>query len=147
MRLRVILFILAVLLAARCQPPHEQAAADVPAPLAADTLVGAWTGEWMAPLDGGAEGAVELILSRVPGRNGVLGQFTFVSGGMSRTLRYEGSIDNGTLRFPLVGAGRIVLQPQRPVPPGSAARLSGEWMDERGALPASQGVLQLSRAR
>jgi hypothetical protein len=40
----------------------------VPAPLViTDTLFGTWNGQWTTP-DRGVEGPVELILSRVPGR-------------------------------------------------------------------------------
>jgi hypothetical protein len=76
----------------------------------------------------------------------VLGQFTFVTGAISRTLRYEGRIEDGTVRFPLVGGGRMVLDSPRAVRPGAAAALEGEWVDTRGALPGRTGTLALDRA-
>lgn len=110
-----------------------------------ETLVGTWTGRWHAA--GGAGGSVGLVLGRVPGRDTVVGQFTFVTGAVSRTVRYEGRLEDGAVRFPLVDDGRIVLeaeqQTQRPV---TADRLSGSWVERRGALPAHEGTLELERA-
>jgi hypothetical protein len=83
----------------------------------------------------------------VPGRDAVLGHFTFITGGLSRTLRYEGRIEDGAVRFPLVGDGRIVLEPRRPVPTSKASALEGEWVDARGALPGATGHLALDRVR
>jgi hypothetical protein len=88
---------------------------------------------------------VELVLARAPGRDAVVGQFTFLSGGTSRTLRYEGQVEDGILKFELVGDGRIVLEPRTAVTPGAAATLHGDWVDARGALPAPRGTLDLSR--
>jgi len=66
---------------------------------------------------------------------------------MSRTLRYEGQLENGAVRFPLVDDGRIVLEAAG----GSdrtltADRLSGTWVEHRGALPAPRGTIELERA-
>lgn len=108
------------------------------------TLVGAGNGSWSGAT-GPGNGTVELVLARVPGRDTVLGQFTFVTGGTSRTLRYEGRLQDGRLQFPLVGEGRIVLEPKETVRPSSAATLQGEWVDARGALPAPSGTLRLTR--
>jgi hypothetical protein len=92
-----------------------------------------------------ANGSVGLVLARSPGRSNVVGQFTFVTGGVTRSLRYEGRIENGRLRFALVGDGRIVLEPVAAPRPGLAERLRGEWADSRGALPAPHGVIDVSR--
>jgi len=112
----------------------------------AENLVGTWTGRWEAA-EGGPEGSLGLVVARVPGREAVVGQFTFVSGAMSRTLRYEGRLENGAVRFPLVDDGRIVLEAAG----GSdrtltADRLSGTWVEHRGALPAPRGTIELERA-
>lgn len=145
MALRTALVLLALALVARCQTPQVSAGGAEAVPLvSASALVGAWNGEWMAPSDA-AQGMVELVLTRAPGRDSVLGQFTFLTGAISRTVRYEGRVENGTLRFQLVGEGRIVLEPREATRPGGAARLQGEWVDTRGALPAPHGTLQLSR--
>jgi hypothetical protein len=92
-----------------------------------------------------ANGSVGLVLARIPGRSNVVGQFTFVTGGVTRSLRYEGSIEDGRLRFALVGDGRIVLEPVAALRPGLAERLRGEWADSRGALPAPHGVIDVTR--
>ncbi|MBM4441629.1 MAG: hypothetical protein FJ027_14540, partial [Candidatus Rokubacteria bacterium] len=97
--------------------------------------------------DGAADGPAELVVAHVPGRADVVGQFTFMAGGVSRSLRYEGRIENGHLRFPLVGEGRIVLAPVAAPRPGAATHLRGDWVDDRGALPAPRGTLELSPAR
>lgn len=111
-----------------------------------ETLVGTWNGRWQAAA-GAPGGSLGLVLTRVPGRDTVVGQFTFVSGAISRTLRYEGQLENGTVRFPLVDAGHIVLEAggdaQRPL---TADRLSGTWVEQRGALPAARGSIELQRA-
>ena len=111
-----------------------------------ETLVGAWTGRWQAT-DGAAGGSLGLVLTRVPGRDTIVGQFTFVAGAISRALRYEGRLDSGALRFPLVDDGHIVLEAggdsRRPM---TADRLSGAWVDQRGALPAPLGRIELQRA-
>ena len=139
----VVVMLSLVFLAARCQPPHG--GAEAASPTSAAALVGAWSGEWTAPT-GQAHGPVELVLARVPGKDGVVGQFTFLTGGLSRTLRYEGRLEDGRLRFPLVGEGHVVLEPQAAARPGTAEALHGEWVDSRGALPAPRGTLHLSRA-
>jgi hypothetical protein len=111
----------------------------------AETLLGAWNGQWLA--DGRERrGPMGLVLARSPGTNEVVGQFTFITGGVTRSLRYEGRIDNGRVEFPLVGDGQIVLEPVDGIRPGTAARLRGTWTDERGALPAPQGMIELGRA-
>ena len=111
-----------------------------------ETLVGTWTGRWQAG-DGGAAGSLGLVLMRVPGRDTIVGQFTFITGAISRTMRYEGRLDNGAVRFTLVRDGHIVLEAgrdaQRPMTPD---RLSGTWVDQRGALPAARGSIELQRA-
>jgi hypothetical protein len=137
---------LALVLVARCQPPHGLSPADAAPAVTAETLIGTWSGRWTVPANGKA-GSVELVLARVPGRDGVLGQFTFITGALSRTLRYEGRIEDGAVRFPLVDDGRIVLEPRAPGPPGRAAALDGEWVDSRGALPGAAGRLALDRVR
>lgn len=107
------------------------------------TVVGTWNGRWTTA-SGGPGGSVELVVAKVPGREGVLGQFTFVTGATARTLRYEGRIEEGTLRFPLVGGGHIVLDSVGSPLPGGAS-LTGHWEDVRGALPAPRGALELNR--
>ena len=145
MAFKTTLVLVTLALVARCQSPHVSAGGAEAVPLvSASALVGAWNGEWMVS-PGVAQGMVELVLTRAPGRDSVLGQFTFLTGAVSRTVRYEGRVENGTLRFPLVGEGRIVLEPREAARPGGAARLQGEWVDTRGALPAPHGTLQLSR--
>lgn len=111
----------------------------------AETLVGTWTGRWQAA-DGGPGGSLGLVLTRVPGRDTLVGQFTFVTGAISRTMRYEGRLDNGAVRFPLVDDGHIVVEAGRDAQrPLTADRLSGTWVDQRGALPAARGTLELQR--
>jgi hypothetical protein len=110
----------------------------------AETLVGAWNGHWTGEGRAG-RGSMGLVLARAPGADEVVGQFTFITGGVTRTLRYEGRIEDGRVEFPLVGDGHIALEPLAAVPPGTAARLRGEWTDTRGALPAPTGVIELSR--
>jgi hypothetical protein len=114
--------------------------------VSANTVIGRWTGQWTAR-PGPAHGAIELILARVPGSDSVLGHFTFVKGAVSRTLRYEGRIENGTLHFPLVGDGHVILHPRDADRPGPASTLHGDWLDARGGLPAPQGALELNRVR
>ena len=112
----------------------------------AETLVGTWTGRWQA-IDGAATGSLGLVLTRVPGDDTIVGQFTFIAGAISRTLRYEGRLDNGAVRFALIGDGYIVLEAgghgYRPM---TAERLMGTWVDQRGALPAPRGTIELQRA-
>ena len=48
----------------------------------AETLLGAWTGQWRAA-DGTPGGSLGLVLARVPGRDTVVGQFTFIAGAVS----------------------------------------------------------------
>jgi hypothetical protein len=127
-------------------PSPVSAAAEPMRLTTAETLVGTWTGRWRA-LDGTPEGSLGLVLARVPGRTTVTGQFTFVAGAVSRTVRYEGRIEDGAVRFPLVGDGRLVLEaaagPNRPL---TAERLSGTWVEHHGALPVSRGMFELERA-
>lgn len=110
-----------------------------------ETLVGMWTGRWEAA-GGAAGGSLGVILSRVPGRETVIGQFTFVDGAVSRTMRYEGQLENGVVRFALVDRGWIVLEvdPKAQRAP-IAPRLSGTWVESRGALPAPRGTMELER--
>jgi hypothetical protein len=112
----------------------------------AETLIGTWTGRWQT-IDGVSAGSLGLVLTRVPGHDTIVGQFTFIAGAISRTLRYEGRLDNGAVRFALVGDGYIVLEAgghgNRPL---TAERLMGTWVDERGALPAPRGTIELQRA-
>jgi len=150
MRAGAVLIALTLVWAVRCQPPPPppragDGVAEAALPVAAATMLGAWSGQWTAP-PGRSEGAVELVLARGTGDGGVLGHFTFVTGGKARTMRYEGRIEDGALRFPLVGDGRIVLEPREGVRPGAAATLRGEWVDAGGVLPAPNGLLELSRA-
>lgn len=119
--------------------------ADVPL-ATTDTLLGAWSGQWRSD-DRPARGSAELVVARVPGRDAVVGQFTFLTGGIARSLRYEGRVDDGALHFPLVGGGRIVLEPHAALRPADAERLHGKWKDSRGALPAPHGVIELGRVR
>jgi hypothetical protein len=116
------------------------------APLATvETLLGAWNGHWVSD-DRRGQGSMGLVLARTPGKDEVVGQFTFVTGGVTRSLRYEGRIEDGRVEFPLVGDGRIVLEPLGAARPGTAPRLRGSWRDARGALPAPEGVIDLGRA-
>jgi hypothetical protein len=146
MRTLVLAFAVVLALAARGQPPQGAAAVEAVALVTADSLVGAWRGEWTAAGQG-AHGMVELILGRVSGRQSVIGQFTFVTGGHSRTLRYEGRIEDNVVRFTLVGGGRIVLKPEHAPRPELASALEGHWTDARGALPSDAGTLTLDRIR
>ena len=115
-------------------------------PLAtAETLVGAWNGRWIGESRAG-EGPMGLVLARTPGNNQVVGQFTFITGGISRSMRYEGTVTNGRVEFPLVANGQIVLEPVDAMHPGTATQLRGEWTDVRGALPAPEGIIELHRA-
>jgi hypothetical protein len=112
----------------------------------AERLIGTWNGHWTVPGEvKSSTGQVELILGRIPGSDAVLGQFTFVTGATSRTLRYEGRIEDGTVWFPLVGGGRIVLDPPGAVRAGDAVVLEGDWVDTHGALPGRAGTLALGR--
>jgi hypothetical protein len=147
MKIALLLLTLTLVLGPRGEPAHGRGeAADAAPPAAATPLVGAWSGQWTAPTAVGTHGAVELVLAGLPGRDAVLGHFTFVAGGKSRTFRYEGRVENGVLRFPLVGEGRILLAAPEATGPGTAEMLQGEWVDARGVLPAPSGTLQLSRA-
>jgi hypothetical protein len=111
-----------------------------------ETLVGTWNGRWQAA-DGTAGGSLGLVLMRVPGRETIIGQFTFITGAVSRTMRYEGRLDNGAVRFALVDDGHIVLESGRDAQrPMTADRLSGTWVEQRGALPAARGIIELQRA-
>jgi hypothetical protein len=134
---------LVVLLAAMATPAPPGTAADRPL-ATVETIVGAWNGRWIAEQPRGA-GPMELVVARIPGRDQVVGHFTFVSGAVTRSLRYEGSVVDGRLEFPLVAEGRIVLEPEAAARPGSAERLNGEWTEQRGALPAPEGVMELAR--
>jgi hypothetical protein len=135
------------------QRPPERPAATMPAAggapmrlMTVETLVGRWTGRWQAS-DGSPSGSLGVILSRVPGRETVVGQFTFVQGATARTLRYEGHLENGSVAFPLVAGGRIVLEAARDArSPLRAETLSGTWVEHRGALPVPQGTVELERA-
>jgi hypothetical protein len=109
------------------------------------TLLGRWTGRWQG--SDGESGSLGVILSRVPGRRTVVGQFTFIEGAAARTVRYEGRLENGVVAFPLVAGGRIVLEAARdPQSPLRAETLSGTWVEHRGALPAPHGTVELERA-
>lgn len=145
MRLIIALVLFLLPLAPHGQRAHGGGGAASP-PAAATPLVGAWNGQWTAPAGVGTSGPVELVLAGMSGRDTVLGHFTFVAGGKSRSFRYEGRLENGVLRFPLVGEGRILLAPRQAARPGEAAMLQGEWVDARGVLPAPSGTLQLGRA-
>jgi len=143
----VLLLILALVLGARGEPgPGPGGVAFAAPPVRATPLVGAWSGQWTAPTAVGAHGTVELVLAGQPGRDTLLGHFTFMAGGKSRTFRYEGRLENGVLRFPLVGEGRILLEPLEAARPGTAEVLQGGWIDAGGALPARSGTMQLTRA-
>jgi hypothetical protein len=138
--------LVAFALALVAQPPHSRVDAE-PA-VTTERLIGTWNGHWTVPGEATSRtGQVELILGRIPGRDGVLGQFTFVTGATSHTLRHEGRIEDGTVRFPLVGGGQIVLDPLHAARPGAAAALEGEWVDTRGALPGRTGTLALDLVR
>lgn len=127
--------VLLVVLAARCQPPHGGAEASS----GIEPLVGTWSGDWTAGARG--RGSVEAIITPTGDSGQVMAQFTFVGGGVARTSRRVGDVESdGRVRFPLLGGGVIVLRPQ------GEGRLQGEFTDERGALPAPQGVVTLTRA-
>jgi hypothetical protein len=145
MRTTTALVLLALALAAGGEPFRRLQGVEAAPPSGAAPLVGAWNGQWTTPTGVGTQGAVELVLARVPGRDAVLGHFTFMAGGTPRTFRYEGRLDDGVLRFPLVGEGRILLAPRAAARPGTADVLQGEWVDAAGVLPAPSGTLQLSR--
>lgn len=118
-----------------------------PLPLpTADTLLGTWMGRWQAA-DGVYGGAAELVATGVAGRDGsVVGQFTFVSGAVSRSLRYVGCLENGVVRFALPDEGRIAFEAGHDRRDGTAAtRLFGSWADRRGCLPVEHGIFQLVR--
>ena len=62
-------------------------------------------------------------------------------------MRYEGRLDNGAIRFTLVDDGHVVLEAGRDAQrPMTADHLSGTWVDQRGALPAARGSIELQRA-
>jgi hypothetical protein len=124
-------------------PRLDVAAAPLTKP---DSLLGAWAGHWRTETPA-AHGSAELVVAVVAGRDALVGQFTFVTGGTTRSLRYEGHIVEGALRFPLVGDGRIVLEPEAAPSPDSARKLRGSWKDDRGALPAARGTIELSRVQ
>ena len=107
--------------------------------------MGAWNGHWVSD-EHGRQGEMGLVLARTPGNNEVVGQFTFITGGVTRSVRYQGLLTDGRVEFPLVGDGHIVLEPVDASRPGHAARLRGEWTDVRGALPAPEGVIELTRS-
>jgi hypothetical protein len=136
---------LVVLLTAMATPAPPGSAADRPL-ATVETIVGAWNGRWAAERPQGS-GPMELVVARVPGRDQVVGHFTFVSGAVTRSLRYEGRVVAGRLEFPLVADGLIVLEPEAAARPSSAERLHGEWTEERGALPAPKGVMELARVQ
>lgn len=145
MRTTTALVLLGLTLATGAEPFRGLRAAEAAPSSDVAPLVGAWNGQWTVPTEVGTKGAVELVLARVPGRDTVLGHFTFMAGGTPRTFRYEGHLDDGVLRFPLVGEGRILLAPRAAARPGTAELLQGEWVDAAGVLPAPSGTLQLSR--
>jgi hypothetical protein len=148
MRTVSLLVMFALVVVACCQPPHGAAATlEAPPVPSAETLLGTWNGRWAAASGTSAQDDVELIVARVPGGGNLIGQFTFVVGGTSRTARYVGSLENGVLRFPLIGDGRIVLHAAPSPSPGSTLALEGEWVDRRGALPAPAGRIELRRVR
>ena len=127
------------------EPADAQAPQSHQTLITTETLVGSWTGRWQAT-GGAPAGSLGVVLSRVPGRDTVLGQFTFVDGAVSRTMRYEGHLENGVVRFPLVDHGRIVLEPAGGEARAlTAGRLSGIWVEFRGALPALRGTMHLER--
>ena len=145
MRPDALLLLLSLVLGQPGQAPRLVGAATAAPAASAAALVGAWNGEWSGTT-ATARGPVELVLAGVPGHDAVIGQFTFVTGGLSRTLRYEGRLEDGVLRFPLVGEGELLLRPREAARPGAAEALQGEWVDARGALPAPRGSLRLSRS-
>lgn len=110
------------------------------------TVLGAWTGHWVTH-DARGRGAAEMVLSRVPGSEQLVAQFTFVAGAASRTGRYEGRVENARFTFALVGDGRLVLQAADGSDPADATEPRGEWSGARGLFPASSGLIQLTRAR
>jgi hypothetical protein len=112
--------------------------------LTTETLLGMWSGRWASEAPAG-NGSADLVVARIPGNDVVVGQFTFLVGGRARSLRYEGKIADGTLRFPLVGDGYIELRAAAAGQPSSAGALHGRWKDDRGALPAPLGTIELSR--
>jgi hypothetical protein len=125
-----------------------------PVPLAspaAESAVEAWRGRWTAAASAAGPsptgGSVELLLSRVAGSTTVVGQFTFVVGAQTRTMRYEGQLTGGQVRFDLGADGRLVLDPPENAAGGPAATRSGEWVDDQAFLPAARGTLELSRVR
>ncbi len=128
--------VLLVVLAVRCQPPHGVAEASS----GIEPLVGTWSGDWTAGARG--RGSMEAIITPTSDPGQVMAQFTFVGGGVTRTSRRVGNVESdGHVRFPLLGGGVIVLRPE------GEGRLQGEFTDERGALPAPQGVVTLTRTR
>jgi hypothetical protein len=141
-----LLIALVIGLSVLARSPSSDGGGAEPTLITAETMVGAWSGHW-ASENPAARGSAELVLARIPGRDRVVGQFTFLTGGVARSLRYEGRIDDRSVRFPLVGDGRIVLEAEAAARPGTAQRLKGEWQDERGALPAPRGVIELRRVK
>lgn len=101
--------------------------------------MGAWTGSWSAP---GAPrgGSVGLLLApgTEPGRT--MGQFTFIHGAKSRTVRYEGTVADGVIRFALPTDGEIVLRRE-------ASALVGQWSGRQTIAPAATGTFVLTRGR
>jgi hypothetical protein len=113
------------------------AAAAPPCPPGTPTeaVGGAWNGAWRTPhAHSGSAGAV---LS-VGERGDVMGQFTFVSGAMSRSARYHGSVCGGAVTFPLASGGQITLTLD-------GTRLLGRFRGPDTVLPAGEGTIEMTR--
>jgi hypothetical protein len=128
-------FVIALTLAAVAfagMPARTSPAVEQP-----DGISGMWTGRWTTD-DGARGGAVELILSKEPGAPAVVGQMTFVDGGVSETARYEGRLTRQGLYFHLAGGGALVLTQE------SRHRLTGEFAGGPD-VPARFGLVDLRR--
>jgi hypothetical protein len=104
----------------------------------AGRAVGAWTGHWIG-FDHGFGGSAEVLIVTA-GADAITAHFTFIDGGKVQTARRPGVVSADTLSFELVGGGEIQLHV-------AGDTLIGEFTDPRGGLPASHGLLQLTRAR
>ena len=97
------------------------------------TVEGAWNGAWRAR-DARSAGVVLIV-----GAGGsAIGQFTFLSGAMSRSGRYLGGICGSVVTFSLASGGEITLTLD-------GARLLGGFRGPDPVLPANEGTIEMTR--
>lgn len=101
------------------------------------TVEGAWNGAWRARDARSAGGSAGVVL--IVGAGGsAIGQFTFLSGAMSRSGRYLGSICGSVVTFSLASGGEITLTLD-------GARLLGGFRGPDPVLPANEGTIEMTR--